>query len=63
MFRLFLVVAIWTDLVFTGYTWVILQYERVCRPEDTPIPIGSNSFVRPETFMMHCEALKKHASV
>jgi len=44
-------------------SWRILMYHRVIDPETLDYPIQAGMYVRPKTFQMHCEFLKKHANV
>jgi len=44
-------------------SWRILMYHRVCRPEELFYPLQDGMYVRPETFKMHCEFLKKNCNV
>jgi peptidoglycan/xylan/chitin deacetylase (PgdA/CDA1 family) len=46
-----------------GRNWKILMYHRVCNPESASYPIQAGMYVRPETFKLHCEYLKKNANV
>lgn len=48
---------------FHGESWVILHYQRIIDPRQTPIPISTSSFVTPKTFQMHCLELSKNAKV
>ena len=44
-------------------SWRILMYHRVCKPEELSNPIQAGMYVRPETFRMHCDFLRKNSNV
>jgi peptidoglycan/xylan/chitin deacetylase (PgdA/CDA1 family) len=43
--------------------WTVLMYHRVTTPEEIPYPIQAGTYVKPETFKMHIDFLKKNARV
>lgn len=44
-------------------TWVILEYQRITKPEESIIPINDLKYVRPETFRMHTQVLAQSCNV
>ena len=43
--------------------WRVLMYHRIVRPDNWPYPLQAGMYVRPETFLLQMEWLKKHCSV
>jgi peptidoglycan/xylan/chitin deacetylase (PgdA/CDA1 family) len=43
--------------------WTVLMYHRVTPPEEVPYPIQAGMYVKPDTFKMHIDFLKKNARV